>query len=252
MGYGCWNASGLDPESEPKTLTVDYSYTSEEEFLALQENGEICKDDNFQSYSEDEHQDEFYFMSSTVIEAGTHLKKLGFKKLITYTQDERTNVYASYGDRYQHLHVAFELDKAMVCWQEEPFMAAGLCMVIAPCYHFESNHDVWNMDEAEFKKEYGLPIDLYKARAERQASALIDFMLSWMESEANAVTGQHISTGSGYMRNYARLAERLLPLPKAIWELSKLTLSFKDRQHLKPTDPVSRKRVGHPVVMAMI
>jgi hypothetical protein len=52
--------------------------------------------------------------------------------------DEREGWHKSYGDRYQFLKSRFEIDKAGLFYQREPFMGQDLCFVIAPIYTLDS------------------------------------------------------------------------------------------------------------------
>lgn len=233
MGYGCFNASGLSPDSNPKTLTIDYAYTSEEEFAEMK-CGDLRRKSDFQLFSADENRDEFEYLSATIVQAGQNLKKQGFKSVTTYDVDDRSKVYAPHGDRYQNLSIAFELDSVGVYWQAEPFMGWALCIVIAPRYQMELQSDVWGMEDEEFKATYGMTVDRYKDRAEALAADVINYVIAWMEEHANAVTAKRVSTGFGYTRHYGGFIDQLVPLKSAIWTLAKRTLSTADRRHLKP------------------
>jgi hypothetical protein len=198
MGYGVWNASGLDSQADPKTIHFDYAYTSSEDFKEGQATGEFGKDEDWTTFAQEEHEDEFLNWSAAILDAGKHLKSLGLH-VTTYDRTDNHKVWAHYGDRYQNLHRAFEIGKVAAFWQEEPFMGAALCVVTAPQYHLEEEHDVWMLDDAEFRQAYGISIDTYKASAERQAGLLANLVLAWMEHEMNAIGSKAAWAGSGYV-----------------------------------------------------
>lgn len=226
MGYGCWNASGLDPDGAPKTITFDYTYTSEEDFEEGKKSGEIGRHENHLSFIQEEALDEFYAWSDGIIEAGRHLQAAGAKVNRIYTREEaeRDIAWSYYRDRDQRLKPAFELSRAGVWWQEEPHMGSALCAVIAPIHYLQERHDVWDMDEAEFRRAYHMTMDAYRAAASRQADALRDYMLAYLEHNMSAVSRKHASLGSGYCRTYFK-PEQILDLKTAIARLRPLSFT---------------------------
>lgn len=233
MGYGCWNASGLDREENPKTLTFDYAYTSSDEFKDLQASGEVNEDESFEEFSQIEFRDEFENWSSTICGAGHYLAKQGLSVQTYSPRDEPyRRPWAFHGDRYQYLKPAFEVGKVGVWWQEEPFMGSALCVVVAPLYHFEENHDVWDLTDEEFRRAYRMSIDRFKDSAMRQTALLTDFVLAYMEDQMSAVSNQAASVGSGYIRSYFK-PEEVKSLSTATKALVRSVQTAKQRQQLK-------------------
>lgn len=209
MGYGVWNAIGLDRGDAPITVHIDYQRTSHDEFKDMQSAGHVADDESFEAYSQWESEDEFNNMASTVCAAGKHLAALGVDvaRHGHRNAEQGPMAWALHGDRDQYLKAAFTAGKVGVWWQEEPFMGLALCMVVAPQYQLDDNHDVWMLDDDEFARQHRLSIARYKQAATRQAQLLTSFMLAWVERECSAVTAKRVWRGSGYTGTAYTIAE---------------------------------------------
>ena len=108
--------------------------------------------------------------------------------------DEREGWHKSYGDRYQFLKSRFEIDKAGLFYQREPFMGQDLCFVIAPIYTLDSVHPIWCYDEREFHAEYGISSDKYRSIAWKQSQHLEEMLIAALIEE-----GYEIHAGYGHM-----------------------------------------------------
>lgn len=231
MGYGVWNASGLDPDSDPKTLHFDYAYTSEDDFKDMQADGEVGEDDDFERFSQDERDDEVLNWASTICAAGNHLKDLG-ADVTTFSRKDETLAWSYHGDRYQYLKAAFYVGKAGVWWQQEPFMGGEMVVAIAPQYHLDEEHPVWTMDEADFRREMGLSIDRYKEVAEKHAADLVEFVLAYMEDQMSAVSNRSAWCGSGYVGHHFELKD-IKSLKKTTSKVLTWGLSHENRERIK-------------------
>lgn len=216
MGYGIWNATGLDRDDEPTTLNFDYAYTTQEELRELRESGEIGAGEDITRFSQDEREQEFDDHAAAICAAGHHLATLGVDvTAYGHTMDAQGPLaWALHGDRYQYLKTAFTAGKCGVWWQEEPFMEACICVVTAPLHYLVEDHPVWTMDDAEFAREFHMTVERYTRAATNQASLFTDFMLAWMERELSCVTTRRAWRGSGYIgTTFAQ--DRLVPFDTA-------------------------------------
>lgn len=199
MGYGIFNASGLDRENEPKTFHFDYAYTTEEDFGELQASGDAEESETFECFSQQERDDEVESWSHAICAAGNYLIESG-AAVTSFNARDRSNqgIYSPYGFRDQDLKYAFLTPKVGCYWQQEPFMGNEMCVVVAPRYQFDEAHDVWSMDDSEFHRAHHMSIERYKAAAQREAVLIEAFVLAWMEDQMNAVSNGDAWCGSGY------------------------------------------------------
>lgn len=252
MGYGCFNARGIDPEVDPVTLNIDYASTTRDEFEELIQSGEIEEGLSFDVFSMEERDDEHFYFASTIVDAGVYLTKQGVRISRQFTIDSKEAAIPS-DDRDQFLKAAFYVGEAGAYWQQEPYMGSNICLVIAPLFVFDRNHDVWMMNDDEYMSVRGMTIEAYREKAIANAVALKAFMLSWMEASSAVVSNRIISTGSGYMRNYEGFEKNLLSLEVATWKLAVTCMSEQDAQHLLPPyDCKPQASIAHPAVSIVV
>lgn len=168
MGYGVWNPSLLEDDS--RALHVAYAKAEDE------------SDEDEVDFVRQCDEEDMLAAADSIAAA------------FDIEVDEREGWYKSHGDRYQFLRSRFEIDKAGLFYQQEPFMGRDLCFVVTPIYTLDSDHAIWRYDDKEFHAEYGISPEKYRSIAWKQAQHLEEMLIAALIDD-----GHEIHAGGGYM-----------------------------------------------------